>query len=99
MGRVNRGEKDLRGQIGRSLAIADPTGDETLQILEVLAVEGIEEVGVGPNPGQLLGANPVFAGSNHAQVATERARWFGQGSLCLHSPLMVMGEESVTGST
>ena len=51
MGRVDRGEEDLRGQVGRALAVADSAHHETLHPLEVLAIEDLEDVGVDADPG------------------------------------------------
>ena len=74
MGRVDRGEKDLRGQVGSPLTVPDPAGDEPLQVLDVLAVKRLEQVGIGTDPAQLLGADAAPAGGDHAQAAAERAR-------------------------
>ena len=80
VGRVDRGEEDLRGQVGRPLAIADPAGDEPLHFLDVLAVEGIEQVRVGTDPAQLLSADAALAGSDHARLRLSALGGVGNAS-------------------
>src|SRR6185295_4297255 len=93
MGRVDRGEKDLRGQVGGPLTVPDPAGDEPLHLLDVLAVEHLEQLWIDADRAQLLSADAALAGTGHAQVAAERARRRDQGFLCLHVPYWSRGRK------
>src|SRR5262249_42830527 len=93
--RVDRRQEDLRGQVGRPLAVADPAGDEPLQALDVLAVERLEQVGIGADLAQLVGAHAVRTSGDHAEAAAERARPAGRSSFCLHTPYWSRGRKAL----
>lgn len=86
MGRVDRGEEDLRCQVGGPLSVADTASDESLHALDVLTVKGLEQVRIAADPAQMLGADAVLASGDHAEAASELARLPGQSLVCLHVP-------------
>ena len=84
--RFDRGDEDLRRQVGGALTVADPTGDEALYVLEMLAVEGVEERGVATDPADLRGAHPMLAGGDHTHPIAESAGRMGQRIFLFHTP-------------
>jgi hypothetical protein len=85
-GVLRRLQRGILGcEIGGALAIADATGDECLYSLQVLSIEGLEDLRVGGDPAQLLGTDAALAHADEGQATTERAWSSGQGQLSLHT--------------
>src|SRR5262249_4507701 len=94
-GRVDRGDEDLRGQVSRPLPLPDPPGHEPLHRLDVLEVERLEEIGVAPDPAQLLSSDAPLAGDDEPHMTAERTRRVVQRSLAFHAPSWLRGGKAL----
>src|SRR5262249_2647924 len=83
--RLDRGDEDLGGQVRHPLPLPDAPGDEALHAVEVLAIEGLEDVGIGADPAHLLRPDAERACAHEGQVSIERGRWTGSVQVRLHA--------------